>query len=165
MKITRGSTAACLALGLLVGSLFCTLSPGLQAQTDPIIGTWRLNVAKSKYDPGPAPMSETRIYEAFGTNGIKSTQNRVVGGNKVTVSYSAMYDGKDYAYMGSPDADTIVLKKVDPNTIEATLKKSGKVTLLTKAVTAADRKTRTLTTSGTNAKGQKVNNVTVWERQ
>ena len=62
--------------------------------------------------------------------------------------------------MGSPDADTIALKKVDANTIEATLKKSGKVTLLTKAVTAVDRKTRTLTTSGTNAKAQKVNNVT-----
>ena len=166
MKITRSSTAACLAFGVLVASLAGFLSPGLQAQTDPIIGTWRLNVAKSKYDPGPAPVSETRIYEAFGTNGIKSTQNRVeVGGNKVTVSYSAMYDGKDYAYMGSPDADTIALKKVDANTIEATLKKSGKVTLLTKAVTAADGKTRTLTTSGTNARGQKVNNVTVWERQ
>ena len=65
---------------------FCSWSPGLQAQTDPIIGTWRLNVAKSKYDPGPAPMSETRIYEALGTNGIKSTHNRVeVGGNKATI--------------------------------------------------------------------------------
>ncbi len=165
-KTLRGSTVACLALGLLVAALLCSWSPGLQAQTDPIIGTWRLNVAKSKYDPGPAPMSETRIYEAFGTNGIKSTQTRVeVGGNKGTITYSAMYDGKDYAYMGSQDADTIALKKVDANTIDATLKKSGKVTLLVKAVTATDRKTRTLTTSGTNAKGQKVSNVTVWERQ
>ncbi len=167
MKRTLGaSTAASLVLGLVVASLISSLSPGLQAQADPIIGTWRLNVAKSKYDPGPAPMSETRIYDAFGTSGIKSTQHRVeVGGNKTTISYSAMYDGKDYAYMGSPDADTIALKKVDANTIDATLKKGGKVTLVVKAVTAADRKTRTLTTSGTNAKGQKVNNVTVWEKQ
>jgi hypothetical protein len=163
--ITRGSTLASLTIGLLVGCLLGPLSQGVQAQTDPLIGTWRLNVAKSKFDPGPPPMAETRIYEAFG-NGIKSTQTRVeAGGNKSTISYSALYDGKDYPYMGSPDADTIALRRVDANTIEATLKKSGKVTLNVKAVMSADRKTRTLTMSGTNAKGQRVNNVTIWERQ
>ncbi len=54
---------------------------------------------------------------------------------------------------------------VDANTTEATLKMKGRVTLTTKAVVSADGKTRTLTTTGTNAKGQKVNNVVVFERQ
>ena len=166
MKITRGSLSANLAFGLLVGSLSLAVAIDLLAQANPTIGTWRLNMAKSKYDPGPAPMSETRVYEAFGAGGIKATFNRVeVGGSKVVVSYSALYDGKDYPYTGSPDADTIALKMVDANTTEATLKMKGRVTLTTKAVVSADGKTRTLTTTGTNAKGQKVNNVVVFERQ
>ena len=31
------------------------------AQSDNTLGTWTLNVAKSTYDPGPPPMSETRV--------------------------------------------------------------------------------------------------------
>ena len=76
-----------------------------------------------------------------------------------------MYDGKDYPFTGSPDADSIALRRVDANTTEATLKKMGKVSLTTKAVVSADGKTRTLTTTGTDRRGQKVNNVAVFEKQ
>jgi hypothetical protein len=166
MKITRGSRAAYLAFGLLVGSLSLGVVTGLQAQANFTVGTWRLNVAKSTYVLGPAAMSETRVYEPYGAGGVKATFNRVeVGGSKITITYSALYDGKDYPYTGSPDADTIALKLIDANATEATLKMKGRVTLTTKAVISADGKTRTLTTTGTNAKGQKVNNVAVFERQ
>ena len=166
MKVIRGSTAACFVFGVLVGSLVIWSERTVSAQTDPVLGTWRLNVAKSKYAPGPPPVSETRVYETFGAGGVKATFNREEpGGKKVTINYSAMYDGKDYPYTGSPDADTIALKRVDRNTTEATLKKNGKVTLTTRAVVAPDGKTRTLTTTGTNAQGQKVNNVVVFEKQ
>jgi hypothetical protein len=166
MKITRGSRAAFLAFGLLVGFLSLDVITSLQAQQNFTVGAWRLNVAKSKYVPGPAPISETRLYEPYGAGGVKATFNRVeVGGSKLTIGYSALYDGKDYPYTGSPDADTIAMKLIDANTTEATLKMKGRVTLTTKAVISADGKTRTLTTTGTNAKGQKVNNIAVFERQ
>jgi hypothetical protein len=58
-----------------------------------------------------------------------------------------------------------VLKRVDANTTEATLKKGGKVIQTTKAVVSNNRKVRTLTTTGTNAKGEKVNNVAVFDKQ
>ena len=29
----------------------------LHAQSNPLVGTWKLNVAKSKFDPGPGPKS------------------------------------------------------------------------------------------------------------
>ena len=35
-------------------------------ESDPLVGTWELNVAKSKYSPGPAPKSETRTYVVSG---------------------------------------------------------------------------------------------------
>lgn len=160
----RPSSSAWLTFGTLVSLL--VLSSVLLAQTDSTIGTWRLNVAKSKYQPGPAAVSETRIYEAAPGGGIKATFNRVeAGGMKRTITYTAMYDGKDYPYMGSPDSDMISLKRIDANTVEAIQKKGGKVSLTTRAVISPDGKTRTLTTTGTNAQGQKVNNVLVFERQ
>ena len=166
MAIIQGRQAASLVRGLLVGSLVLMSSAVAQAQTNSTLGTWTLNVAKSKYNPGPPPMSETRVYEVFGAGGVKATFNRVdAKGDKATITYSANYDGTDYKYVGSPDADTITLKLLDANTTEATLKMMGKVMQTTKAVVSADGKTRTLTTSGVNARGQKVNNVLVFDRQ
>lgn len=154
-----------LSLGFLGLVVILMAPPSLFAQSDPAIGTWKLNLAKSKYEPGPAPKSEMRTYEASGTNGVKARFDRVdAAGKTVTISYDAKYDGKDVPYRGSPDADAISLTRGDARTINAVLKKSGKVVQNTKAVTAADGKTRTLTTTGTNAQGQKINNVTVFDR-
>ena len=44
-------------------------------------------------------------------------------------------------------------------------KKSGKVTITQRNIVSADGKTRTVTTTGTDALGQKVNNVAVFERK
>ena len=111
-------------------------------------------------------MSETRVYEAWETDGVKATHTRVqADGTRVTLGFSAHYDGKDYKYTGSPDYDIIALKRVDANTIEATLKKGGKVVQTTKAVVSSNGKVRTITYTGMNAKGQKVNNVVVFDKQ
>ncbi len=162
MKIIRGS----LVTGFIVVVCFA-FSPLVQAQGDPVIGHWMLNLAKSKYEPGPAPKSEMRVYEAFGGagQGIKGSFDRVdAAGKKVTITFSAMYDGKDYKYNG-PDADTIVLTRPNPNTINATLKLNGKVVQTTTAVISPDGKTRTQKVTGTNAQGQKVTNTVVFDKQ
>ena len=96
---------------------------------------------------------------------LGTTGCSMISTQATTITYSANYDGTDYKFVGSPDADTITLKLLDANTTEATLKMVGKVMQTTKAVVSADGKTRTLTTSGVNAKGQKVNNVLVFDRQ
>jgi len=163
MKIIRGLAA----IGFIVAAWF-TLSTIMHAQNDPLIGHWMLNVAKSKYQPGPAPKSEMRVYEPFGGvgKGIKATFDRIdAAGKKITITYSAMYDGKDYKYIGSPDADMISLARPNPNTTDGTLKRNGKVVQTTHSVISADGKTRTSTNTGTNAQGQKINNVVVFEKQ
>ena len=162
MRVLRASVI----LGFIVG-LSLALSPAISAQGDPLLGRWMLNVAKSKFTPGPAPKSEMRTYEAFGGagKGITLRIDRVdATGNKIAISFSAMYDGKDYKYNG-PDADTIMLMRPNPNTVDATLKLKGKVVQTAHGVVSADGKTRTQTTTGTDAKGQKYNNVTVFEKQ
>ena len=132
---------------------------------DPIVGTWTLNVAKSKYTPGPVPKSITTIYEAAG-KGYKVTVKNDTGGGTVQYSYTTYLDGKDSKVTGNnPNADTIGVRRVDARTLEAISKRNGKVTVTQRNVLSSDGKTRTVTTTGTDVLGQKVNNVAVFERK
>jgi hypothetical protein len=153
--------ATVIALTLAVSGL-------LLAQSNPSIGTWKLNVAKSKYSPGPPPKSQTGIYEAVG-NGVKVSVEGVAGdGSKIAYSYTANYDGKDYPVTGTgaPNgADTVAMKRVGANTIDATFKKAGKLVSTNRAVYSQDGKSRTITSKGTNVSGQPTNNVSVYEKQ
>jgi hypothetical protein len=128
-------------------------------------GTWKLNVAKSKYSPGPAPKSLTVKWEPAG-KGVKLTAEGVgAEGKPMSATYTANYDGKDYPYVGSPLIDTISLRRIDANTVERTDKKAGKVVQVLTRVMAKDGKSFTVTTKGTNAKGEPVHNVSVFEKQ
>jgi hypothetical protein len=149
-------TKSAFAMVVLVGSLIAA---------DAAIGTWKLNVAKSRYSPGPPPKSAIFTYEAIG-EGIRRTGETVnADGQTISFEYTAQYDGKDYPIRGNPNADTVSLKRVNDRTVEATLKKNGKVTTTVRRVVSSDGKTLTLTMTGTNAQGQTVNNVTVYEKQ
>ena len=132
---------------------------------DPTVGTWKLNPAKSKYSPGPAPKSATITYEET-ADGIKRMGESVdADGNKTTFEYTAKYDGKDYPVTGSDTIDMIALKRINDRTTEATLKKSGKVVSTARRVVSKDGKALTLTITGTNAKGQKMKNIAVYDKQ
>ena len=86
---------------------------------NPHIGAWRVNVAKSKYTPGPAPQSQTVKYEAA-DGGLKLTSDGVdATGAKTHAEYTAKFDGKPYAVKGNPNADMITIKQVDARTLES----------------------------------------------
>ncbi len=132
---------------------------------DPSVGTWKLNVAKSKYSPGPPPKSATITFEDT-ADGVKRTGESVDAEGKTTsFTYTAKFDGKDYPITGSETYDAIALKRINDHTSQASLKKSGKVVTNARRVVSKNGKTMTLTTAGTNAKGQKTKNVAVYEKQ
>ena len=143
-----------------------SLMAAASAQSDPrSYGTWKLNVAKSKYSPGPAPKSLTVKWEAAG-QGVKLTSEGMsADGKPVKTSYTANYDGKDYPMVGSPAVDTVSFRRIDVNTLERTDKKAGKVVQVLTRVMAKDGKSFTVTTKGTTAKGEPVHNVSVFEKQ
>jgi hypothetical protein len=151
----------CLAIGL-----FALTSLASAQSKDPFVGNWRMNVAKSKYTPGPAPKSITSTYEAAGKGYKVSVKNEPASGAVQQYSYTSNLDGADAPVTGNnPNADTIAVKRIDANTLELVSKKGGKVTTTQRNVVSADGKTRTVTTTGTDAQGQKVNNVAVFEKQ
>jgi hypothetical protein len=152
-------TTLVLALAVVVGA------PTVTAQADPFAGTWTLNVAKSKYDPGPAPKSGTANFTTTGKS-VKTVVDVVSAtGNQVHWEYAAAADGKDHPMTGTADGDTVALRQLSPNSIETTYKLKGKVTIVNVRTVSADGKTMTVTTKGTNAQGQKVNNLQVYEKK
>jgi len=145
----------------------CLIASLVQAQTGPAwAGTWKLNLAKSKYSPDPAPKTSTVKIEAPAGGGLKQTTDQVTAtGESRHIEVTAMFDGKDAAVKGNPDVDTQAYKRVDDRSYEVTAKKNGKVTTVTKLTISADGKTRTATQTGTNPQGRTVNNTIVYDRQ
>ncbi len=152
-------SVACLALSML-------LSSAAFAQSDPQVGVWKLNIEKSKYNPGPGPKSGTTTIEAAGS-GTKVIVDQVLAdGTKRHYEFTANYDGKDSPVTGNnPELDTVARTRTNANTVQTIAKKGGKVTTTQSSVVSSDGKTRTVTTKGTSASGQKVDNVAVYERQ
>lgn len=164
MKALKLSLVVCVA-AVLVVNLAALLQQPAFAQGDPFIGTWVLNVAKSKYTPGPPPSSQTSVYEVAG-QGVKVTTKGTDAAGKPTSSvFTANYDGKDYPVTGNPDWDTTTVKRVDSHTLEFVRKKAGKVVQTATNVAAKDGKSRTVTATGVNAQGQKINNFVVFEKK
>ncbi len=152
--------AVSLVVGLVV--LFSG-SPLLAA--DNWLGTWKLNVAKSKYSPGPAAKSLTVKFEAAGDSIILTSDGVGADGKPTHNTYTSKFDGKEVPWTGNPDADTSSVKRIDANSYENVWKKAGKVTISAKGVVSKDGKTLTITQTGQNAKGETINNTLVLERQ
>jgi hypothetical protein len=139
---------------------------GLSAADDPMLGSWKLNVGKSKFGSGPAIQAETNQVEPYGGNGIKLTaQITKPDGTKVTESYAGTFDGKEFSVGGDPNVDAAYLKRIDTNAMERVNKKAGKPTTTMHYVVSKDGKTKTVTVTGTTAQGQIVDTVLVFERQ
>jgi hypothetical protein len=129
-----------------------------------MMGTWKLNEAKSKFAPGTAKNTMVVYKEAMGK--VKITTDGIDANGKPAHSeWTGKFDGKDYPVTGDPTSDMRSYKKVDDQTVDFMVKKGGKVIVTGRGVVAADGKSRTVTTSGTNAKGKKFKNVAVFDKQ
>lgn len=150
-------------LGLALAAFAAATS--VSAQTEGVgLGTWKLNIEKSKYSPGPAHKSFTVKFEAAG-EGVKVTGEGIgADGKPFTNEYTANYDGKEVPYKGSATIDTVSMRRIDAYTTVRTDKKDGKVVQTLKRVVARDGKSFTATSKGTNAKGEAINNVLVWDK-
>lgn len=160
--------AVCSAV-VVVGLLTVGAARVARAEGDPHLGMWKQNFAKSTFTPartGPAPQSVTRKYEVFEGNGFKYRAETVsADGKRETVTYSAHLDGKEVPHVGAANADTIALKRIDASSFDVTLKKAGKVVLAGTNVVSKDGKTLTVTAKGTNAQGQPISMMLVFEKQ
>jgi len=134
------------------------------AADDPNMGTWKLNEAKSKFGPG-ATKNHTVAYEAAGDM-IKVIVDGTDGsGNATHNEWTGKFDGKYYAVTGDATSDMRKYRRINSRTLALTAKQGTKITLTGRITVSRDGKTRTVTTTGTNAKGKRVTNTAVYDKQ
>jgi hypothetical protein len=142
---------------IFVGAVVCSAQ-------NPHLGTWKLNEAKSHFSKG-ASKNTTVVYEAAGDD-IKITVDGVDGEGKPTHNeWTGKFDAKDYAVTGDPTADTRAYRRVNARTLALTNKKDGKVTVTGRIVVSPNGRSRTVTTTGKDAKGRRVTNTAVYDKQ
>jgi len=149
---------------IVVTLMLCLVGTAVCFAADANMGTWKLNEAKSKLAPG-APKNNTVVYEAAGDN-VKITVDGIDSdGKPIHHEWTGKFDGKDYPVTGDPTSDARSYKRINDRTLEFTAKKGGKVTITGSVVVAADGRSRTVTTSGTDSKGKKSSSTAVYDKQ
>jgi hypothetical protein len=151
----------------VLAMLAAVSGPG-QAQQDPLLGTWKQNLAKSQYDPSTrAPQIPTTVRRtAVGTNGYKQTTEGMDAQGAVThTEFTAFWEGKDYPVAGSPDYESVSLKKIDAFTLITVNKRNGVVVRMLRTVVSQNGKTSTSAVIGYTAQGIAFHNVVVLDKQ
>lgn len=157
------------SLCVLVFAFFtAVIAAPVFAQDNPFVGTWKLNVAKSKFGAAPAPKSLTRTVTADGTGAKYSFEGIGADGNAYSYSFATTYEGKDSPVTGTgtpAGADTIALKRINAHKVEGTLKKGGKEVGKVTAEVSKDGKTSTVRMKGKTADGKDIDTESIYDKQ
>jgi uncharacterized protein (DUF2147 family) len=153
-----------LSVVALAGILGLGVAASAQAP-DPIVGTWTLDVAKSTYKPGPAPKSAVVMIEAAGKGYKISIDSVGADGAAMKWGWTNTEDGKEFAITGNPMYDAGTTTRTSPKEGTNVYKKAGKTIVTAKTSVSADGKTLTVTSTGTDARGQAINNMAIYTRK
>lgn len=144
----------------LVGAIFAA---GSAFAADPVIGTWKLDVAKSKFSPGPAPKALTRVYtESGGTYTLESTSTDAAGKDTTT---KVQYRNGEEDKVSSPGVEVVLAKKTDERTWDFDFKSKGKVVGHVHRVVSEGGKTLSVHNTGMQLDGASADDRMVFEKQ
>jgi hypothetical protein len=135
------------------------------ADSDPVVGTWQLNVPKSTFSAGPALKDQTRTYSQSGDKITLVMTTVGPDGKEVTTHTTYQLNGKDFPVTGTPDYDSLSAKRINSNTAEFSLKKAGKEIGTTSRTVSKDGKTLTAKSKITTASGQKTESTMVFDKK
>jgi hypothetical protein len=149
---------------IVIAFTFCLFGACVCLAQDVFMGTWKLKEGKSEFSPG-APKNRTVVYQAEGDK-VKVTVDSVSSDGKPTHSeWIGRFDGKEYPVTGDPLSDARSYTKVDDRILGFNIMRDRKVVTSGRIVVSADGTRRTVTMSGTDAKGNRVSSNEVYEKQ
>jgi hypothetical protein len=149
---------------LFVGAILA-LGTGTALAADVAVGTWKLNLAKSTFSPGPAPKSQIRTYVESAQGMTVTTKTTAADGKESTTTLTFKEDGKPYPISGNSNFDSVSVKRVDALTVHSTQMKAGATVGTAVRSVSKDGKTLTFAQKATNAAGEKFDDVAVYDRQ
>ncbi len=150
-------------LAALITSGSAIMAAGSDA--DPVVGTWKLNLAKSTFAGVPAYKSQIRIYSRSARDLTLKMTTVSAEGKETTTQTTYQLNGKDYPSMGNPDFDSLSGMQIDTNTVEFTLKRAGKPVGKIRRTVSKDGHTLTINFVMTNANGIQTAALTVFDKQ
>jgi hypothetical protein len=153
---------------LFVGTLLAVSAATVLAAppaSDPAIGSWKLNLAKSKYSSGPAPKSQTRTYVETPQGITVSIKTTAADGKESAVTLTFKEDGKPYPVTGNPDFDMVTVTRTDATSTHSIQTKAGATVATGVRTVSNDGKTLTFAQKGTHANGTAYDDVLVYDRQ
>ena len=134
---------------------------------DNSIGTWKINIEKSKYTPAPWPVKNLTAVREAAPGGVKVTSSgEQTDGTAINFSYTAKFDGSPATVEGNAPYDSIAVKQVNANTFTYTAKNSKtKYRASGRTVISSDGKTMTTRAKGTNPDGKPMTLLLVYDKQ
>jgi hypothetical protein len=146
-----------------LGVLLSVAAAAMCFASNPTMGTWKLNESKSTFGDG-AGKSTMVVWAKTGHENKCTVDGTDADGKKTHSVWTGKLDGKDYPIMGDAQSDTRSFKLNGENTLDMVSKKHGKTVGEGTIVVASDRKTRTVTSTITNAKGAKVTSTQFYDK-
>ena len=129
------------------------------------VGTWKRNLAKSSYSPGPAPTAEQTVTMEIVDGLLHVTENSFSAqGQPTRTAYIVNFDGTEQA-VDPAQGLTRTYRWIDERKFEGVNYVLREETTMIEYALAADGTSYTLTTSGITAQGQLVHNVVIYEKQ
>ena len=160
---------AIVALLLVSLSTTSALAQTSTAQSNPLLGTWTLNVAKSSIDYAPLPRDESRTYRAAPNDRmIFSVEGTDGAGASYAYGSTAAVDGREYPMPGTGTrngGDAVSWTLVDPHTVHAVVMRMGDVVNRVVLSVSTDGMVLTITENGTGPDGSPTHGVRVYDRQ
>ena len=154
-------------LKLALATLVITATTAAFA-ADHSLGSWKLNLAKSKYSPGPMPVKSLNSTREADGDGVKvTTTGERADGSAINTTYTAKFDGSPASISGQgAPYDTISVKKVNDSTYTYETKNStNKYHATGRLTVSSDGKTLTMKAKGTDADGKPLSVTLVYEKQ
>ncbi len=133
--------------------------------SDPFVGTWVLRPELSKYAAGAMPKSMIIQMDTVGLGIRYRSQTVRADGQSSYAIYTAEYNGPEAVVSGATRLAPVVLKRIDPYTVEAIYKKDGKLIAVARRVAARDGQSMTVSTTVNGKDGKVSKNTGIYERQ
>jgi len=146
-----------------LGVLLSVAAAAMCFANNPTLGTWKLNENKSTFGDG-AGKTTLVVWEKVGDQDKCTVDGTDADGNKTHTVWTGKLDGKDYPVTGDAQANTRSFKVSGEHKIDMVSKKDGKTVGDGTIVVAEDGKTRTVTSTMTNAKGEKVTSTLAYDK-